>query len=525
MTCRRAWTVALLAATLATAGCTQKTATSEPALRAVTVSGMTTLHGPELLYGASAVRTSSFVYQPDVIFIGGGARAIVAASADGMTWTFRGNAPGVDEIQTGKVVLATSFAAGRVLATKRVGNDLQVVIGPAALTEIIRDGEIRSSQPIALVGYQAYSTPDQPGLETDTPSDAAPSDGTAAGGTGDLSGSATTTTADPASGDPTTTETSGGSAAGPTHERLAATVAHGALGANPLPPPASSIPEMDVANWHVQPSCCSDANLHVGYDHNGARVQGTAALGFTKPTVDFSLKIGGAKVLSASARLSGAAHLGFNIFAAVQSSAADFHGGRIQVPVDLDIPVPVGGLPMTIGIHQLFSVSLGLSGAASLSTTGDYALDGALGFSVTGSSASLEKPRLPTTKSALDNILSVAVAPQALGFAYGVKLSIGVGPPGFNAGIWYQVNAALDLADSGSQEDPLQGTSLVACKTVALAVAGKYGVGYSVPSLVASAVNLFLRAFTNSPRHFEASGGPSWGPDEIFNQHTPPCSK
>ena len=193
--------------------------------------------------------------------------------------------------------------------------------------------------------------------------------------------------------------------------------------------------------------------------------------------------------------------------------------------LELDIPLSVAGLPVTLSIHQLFNVGLGLSGRAELATSGEYALGGTLGFALVDGAVSVLKPTLSTTKSALDNVQSIAVAPQGLTFSYAVRLGIGIGPPGLNAGLWYQVAAALGLATSGAQIDQLQGTSLVTCKTISLSLQGRYGVGYQIPKLVADAVNLFLRVFFPKARPLAPVGGPSWGPSILFNKSTPPCSK
>lgn len=464
----------------------------------VTVTTAPKLTGAELRYGASATRNEAFTYQPDVVILGGGASSIKGATADGLIWTIDGTADHADEIRPGTVLLATSFAAGRVLGVKHVGRDLQVALGPVALTDVIRDGEFGTDGPLPLTDVTAYSTPEQPGLQTDT--EPVPD-----GGTGP------------------------GNATKPSVPRVHAAVAWPSATAagppSPFPPPATDIPATDVGNWHIQSSCCTAAQIRIHYDQGGARVLGTATLGFDHPGVSFGIKIGGGHLLSASVGLHGAAKLGFGIAAAVQSSAADFRGGRIQLPVELDIPLSVAGLPVTLSIHQLFNVGLGLSGRAELATSGEYALGGTLGFSLVDGAVSVLKPTLSTTKSALDNVQSIAVAPQGLTFSYAVRLGIGIGPPGLNAGLWYQVAAALGLATSGAQIDQLQGTSLVTCKTISLSLQGRYGVGYQIPKLVADAVNLFLRVFFPKARPLAPVGGPSWGPSILFNKSTPPCSK
>jgi hypothetical protein len=114
--------------------------------------------GKERLYGGSITHYAGVVYQPGVVVIGGGANAIRAENADGLTWTIDGNAPGAADLRVGKIMLATTFAAGRVLKLSHVGSNLRVVLGPAALTNIIRDGTFESTAPIPLAKPLVYKT-------------------------------------------------------------------------------------------------------------------------------------------------------------------------------------------------------------------------------------------------------------------------------------------------------------------------------------------------------------------------------
>src|SRR5690348_4626153 len=51
--------------------------------------------GAQFRFGRTPVPDKSVTYQPDVVLIGGGADAVRSVSADGLTWTLRGDAPGV----------------------------------------------------------------------------------------------------------------------------------------------------------------------------------------------------------------------------------------------------------------------------------------------------------------------------------------------------------------------------------------------------------------------------------------------
>lgn len=453
------------------------------------------LEGAELQYGTSAAPTDEVVLQPDVVVLPGGAGAIVEASSDGMIWTLDGDAEGVGDLQQGDLLLATSLAAGRVLGIEEVGGNRRVALGPAAITDIIRDGDFSVEQPVSVENFAAYSTPDAPGLETETEGEPEPGEAEA-GAVQNLRGGRHR------------------SAALPMQPKLP-----------PMPMPSVKPPTGAVGGWRTTPICCTDNGVHVTYDQNGARIQATAGIKFTTPSVTFRLKIGGGTLIDAAATLNGAASLKFGISAAVENSAASFRGGRVQVPVNIQIPVPIAGIPFTIGFQQIFSINLGLSGKAWLATEGEYAIGGSLGFSVRNGSPKVETPTFTTKNSALQNINSLAVAPSGLTFAYALKTSIGVGVPGLSAGIWYQFSAALGFATSGAQLDPIQGTSLVTCKTVSLSVLGRYGVGFTIPKLVARALNFFLNDVLKvKVTPIPETAGPSWGPTTFFNESTPPCS-
>lgn len=485
------------------------------------------LEGKELLYGATPTEQGPIVYQPDVVFLGGGADAIKEVSSDALVWTIDGSAPHADEVKQGVVLFASSFGAGRVLAVEAAGSDKRVALGPVALTDIIKDGTLGNDEAIPLEGFQAYNTPDQPGLVTETEDDdAAP---------GEVSGDSTPTTTDESTTDDGTTD-DGTTDSTEVHNlralnlravpagRSSRSIAPAVQPTPKLQPPTPAIPSGKVGNWNFTSICCTSNGIHVTYENGGARVQGTAQVKFDAPSIKFNLEISGGKVVDASVRLNGAASLSFGISAAVMASSDSFRSGRVQLPVNIAIPIPIGNIPVNIGIQQLFTINLGLSGTASLSTEGEYSLGGSLGFAIHNGSPSVLTPTLATTKSALDNIHSLAVAPQGLTFAYAIKTSIGIGPPGLSAGIWYQMSAALSLATSGAQLDPIQGTSLVTCKTVSLSVLGRYGVGYEIPAIVAKAINLFLNAIFTKPTPVQASGGPSWGPTVLYQKSTPPCS-
>jgi hypothetical protein len=72
----------------------------------------------ELKYGIAPRRSSTVEYQPDVIVMERGDRAIRSIASNGMEWQFDANAPHVSEFQQGRIVFATGRAVGRIISFK-----------------------------------------------------------------------------------------------------------------------------------------------------------------------------------------------------------------------------------------------------------------------------------------------------------------------------------------------------------------------------------------------------------------------
>jgi hypothetical protein len=445
------------------------------AARPVSIASPVTLTGNELKFGLSPHPDGSVVLQPDVVVISSGADAVKGVNDNGMVWTMSGDAPGVDHLAVGKIMMATAFGTGRVLSLDHVGSDVRVVLGPVELTDIIADADVSTAQPIAFDKPTVYQVkvPDQ---TTDAGS--------------------------------TPTSASGFRLTGP----------RPATELPPLPSPTALIPDVIARNWYVQVKCCSSVGLHMVYSKGGAKVNADASFDFTAPNVDLGLVVKRGKVAKASIELTGATGLRFDIGASVEKSAADFKLSRVDVPLDLTLQVPVGGIPMVFGLHQFFGVGLGLSGGAFMTTRGEYALTGKFGFAYNNGVFTKPKIEVTTTSSAINNMISLSVAPQALDIAYGLRVSLGVGFTVLNVGAWASGTAKLALASSSM-------SSLTQCKTVALDITGKAGVGYELPDIVASAINFFLHSVIKVNATIQPRGGPSTAPWVMFHKDLPPCSK
>ena len=121
-----------------------------------------TLTESQIKFGVAPRRDPSVEYQPDIILMENGDKAIKSVATDGMTWTFDANAPQVSDFQEGKIVFATGRAVGRVLGLKRQGDNVSVILGPVQLTDVIRNGNFAMNQNVDLNNMISYVAPDYP---------------------------------------------------------------------------------------------------------------------------------------------------------------------------------------------------------------------------------------------------------------------------------------------------------------------------------------------------------------------------
>lgn len=93
-------------------------------------------------YGYGPQPNPKVRYQPDVVLIGSGPKAIRGVSDDELTWAIDANSEGADQLSVGKVMFATSRAVGRVTTLEHRGKNLVVTLGPVQFTEVVRDATI-----------------------------------------------------------------------------------------------------------------------------------------------------------------------------------------------------------------------------------------------------------------------------------------------------------------------------------------------------------------------------------------------
>ena len=443
----------------------------------------------EIKWGESPTRNDKVTYQDDVVLIEHGAEAIRSMDPNGLTWTLDANAPHADEIKADKIMFATGRAVGRVLAVERKGSDLAVTLGPVALTDVIKDCDVSSRQPLDLSSMVRYSAPDYPGSVEDfvpvsSSSGRTPGEDTASVGV-----------VLPAAGSAAARSPWNPGDLGRFRSLLMTMGSHAANAE------AADAPVI-INDFTFTPFCCGGFGakvLHAGPD---TTVNAWAVLRLKNPSLRFNLVIAHGAVRTAEVELIGAAGLGVHFDAGTDKGIEGRINKVINIPVDLSLPITGIGVPFAVTLHQTMTLTTDFTvKSGTLAANGEYEFQGSIFMGLHDGAWSAGAPTsLSTKQNLLQSVDGVSLGVNALTFGYGGKVIVGIGAFGFVTGPFMGYNTVIGITKGSSMSGSL------ACRSTILDVSMRLGVGYLMPQTVTNAINFILKKL--NIKAIESSGGP-----------------
>ncbi|MEU9508140.1 hypothetical protein AB0D32_17900 [Micromonospora sp. NPDC048170] len=452
-------------------------------------------HADAIRHGLAPQPHPDVTYQPDVVLVGGGGRSVRSVTDDGLTWRIDPDAERADELAPGRVMFLTGRAVGRVVDVRPEGDDLAVTIGPVSLTEVVRDGTFRTDRPVPLDRPVAYAAGEPAWAAADLPDRGGKGGGLlpAPSGTGPDGAGAVVDSAGAVAGG-----ASGGS-------RLPGRAV--ALRAGPAPrppqPPARSggSTAATAGGMKLTPQCCADGvGLRFAYDDGDIRMLGAVTFVMRRPTASFDVAISGGTVTRAEFSVTGGAGLRVSIEAATRVGNDRNVAKSVVVPVQFSVPIgSILGVPFSATVDQLLEVRTVFTAKDGyFRAAGEYALTGAVGY---GYRRPFFGPLVPAgfavRDSLTNSITGVSIGVNGMLLSYDVKFTVGIGALGFSAGVYVGLRTTVG-ATLGS------GAGLIVCRGAGINVTMRYGIGYSIPQVVADVVNFFLKVFRTRP--IESSG-------------------
>jgi hypothetical protein len=438
----------------------------------------------ERRFGTAPRDGGSIRYQPEVVRVAAGAAAIRAMGSDGLTWVLDAGSAGAERIRPGAVLLVTERCAGRVLAMGRTGGEVIVLLGPAELTDFIRDCDLDLEQPVGFGDGIAYPAPGLPGTEL------------------------ALTPVAPFSDSPAEDEFP---EAGPASSR--GPPGHGSVrvlraAQQTLPLHLGVRPEVGPGGIGIRTAA---SNGHVN-------IEFVAKLRLAAPRLHLRLRIGAGRIREATLRFSGAAglRLGFVATSTGNYTANINSQGRL-VPVDLVIPILLDfGSPLALAIQQRFLVQSAFSARQSvLRAIGDYTLQGDLHFGYSGGGfGAVGGPTIHTVNDGLiQGMRSISVGVSGMVLAHQVRIMAGIGAAGFRVGPYVAMTSSVGVSHGSLLAAPLQPN---VCRAATLALTVAPGLGWQVPQLIVDGVNAILGLLR--VRRIQNSGGINGQSVRVFDR-------
>ncbi len=415
----------------------------------------------ELKWGISPTRNDKVTYQPGVIIMEHGSDAVRAMATNGMTWTIDANAPGADQIKVDKILFATGRVMGRVLAVEHAPTGLAVTLGPVEITDVIKDCDITSDQPIDIGSAVVYTAPDYPGA---------------------------TTTDDPS------------------QTGFAVPQVPVFFASYSPPVQAAALPgigaptELMLGDFHVIPVCCGGLGITLATDAKGVKMMATAVVELNHPSVHFALVIRGGTIYTAFVQLQGTAGFRVHFSAGTDAGISGNIKQNFFVPIDASFPIAGIAVPLSVVIRQTLRVeTIFTAQTGTLEATGEYAFGGEFkAGKENGGDWRADGPTSVTTKQNLANTLDgISMGVNGLVFAYGAKIIVGIGAFGFVTGPYVGYNTVIGVNKSSSMPGALP------CRSGTLNTSMRFGVGYQIPQVVTNAINFFMRALGIKPINSE----------------------
>jgi hypothetical protein len=439
--------------------------------------------GPDM----SAPETSSqFVkVRPDVHLVEEGPRAVRAITQSGLGWILDPGMTGA--IQVGSMLLVTNRCAGRVLATRPVGGQIEVILGPAELGDYIESCNISLQQPIDLDSALRHEAPDYPGAVTRMG--------------GDGARQASWWNDEP---------------------RILPAVYHPHLA-------GGQFHDAQFIGDHVAPDPRFDTHPFANSQGIGVRIsprnpdlamEGEARIALESPQLDFALKMDGRKVMTATVSLQGGAGLILGFDASNTVGVNNNVRLRYFLPVELSVPISGFKLPFAATMSQILGIQTAFASKGSVAARGEYAFRGGIemGFSLGGGFNVGAPTSFSIRDSLVKSVSGVAMAPVGLILSHRARAIVGIGAFGFVTGPYATLTSTAAVTHAGA------GNMAAPCRQATLSISMAGGVGYSIPESVANVINTVLSIF--HVKGIKSEGGFQSEPRRIINttEYYPPLN-
>ncbi len=468
------------------------------------VVSVASLSPSEQKYGIAPARGEGVVYQDQVVLIEHGDKTIKASAGDGMSWTLDGTDPRIAALKAGDVVFATTNCVGRILKLTRTGDDVQVILGPAQITDIIKKANFAYDAPFDLNALTAVEEPNFPGAFGSPIYEQMKQAGGGPGRAGASSG--------------VVIDNVRYFVVSPDGEwRPMRTLSHRATSVMAFadtPSPryrvrpasySSQVPNNSFNDVLSATPCyldCGGLGVKLTAHKVGLQIDISIVLRLEAPKFTFNLNIGGPGP-QAQIVLTGGAGFLMTVNGQTDPQFTSNLNQIGTIPVDLNMPVLFGPVPLVLHYHQDLSLSSAFSAKTSiLKAREDLHLRGSLGFIYQGG-GDFEASKMYATPNVdpSHEINGISMGINSIVVGISQRLLMGLGADGFAVGPYVSLTTsatALKQATEAGQMMLAQ-PAIGGCTQATIQMQVNGGIGYALPKIVVDAVNFFLNLVHVTP--------------------------
>ncbi|MGH9409816.1 MAG: hypothetical protein ACRD1V_10225, partial [Vicinamibacterales bacterium] len=461
-----------------------------------------TLSETEQKYGVAPTRGPGVVYQDQVVLIEHGDKAIKSWAANGLEWTLDGSDPQANGLKEGDILFATSRCVGRVLKLTRAGNDVDVILGPVQLTDIIKQGNFAYNQPLDLSTLTAVDMPDYPGAIGSPYIDQMKQPSGRSGVTlHDVKYYVVTPRGD---WRPMRTIVRPDNARMSLADDVSATTPS-LVRASWMPQPPLKTFNNVLSAWPCF-SDCGGLGVRMTATKDGLNLNITVVFHLDRPTFIFNAGMYSSG-FNAQIGLTGGAGFEMTVQGTTDPNFTANLNETGAIPVDLVVPINFGPVPIELHYHQDLSLATAFSAKTSLlQSRSDFTLVGMLGF-VYENGGFEPMHMYATPKGSLSGGISgVSMGINSIVVAINQRLLAGLGAGGFAVGPYVGLlSTATALKQATEAANLTLAYAPVAdCRQATFGMQVNGGIGYALPKPVADVINFFLKLVHASP--ISASG-------------------
>ncbi|MGH8712854.1 MAG: hypothetical protein ACREYB_02480 [Casimicrobiaceae bacterium] len=239
---------------------------------------------------------------------------------------------------------------------------------------------------------------------------------------------------------------------------------------------------------------CGGLGLKMTATQSGVTVKINAIFHLSTPKLTFNAGISNGSI-SGWVNLSGAGGFEMSVEGISDQGFSANINQTGEIPVDLMLPMPIGGVPLEAHFHQNVSLASGFSAKTSvLRAKATFDVTGNLQLKYAKGRFTVPPLETKSTNSLSGDVNGISMGIDSMVFGVNQQLLVGVGLAGFATGPYVGLTSTITALKQATEAGTLTmaNAPVADCRQGTFLMSINGGIGYTIPKVVATVVNFFL---------------------------------